>query len=555
MKQYALLFIMILSCVPSVWSQKKWIDPAITNQVVIGGKGWNKKECGLYNRLPKKAQKEVRKPLWNLSCQTAGLYINFTTNSPAIIINYQVAGEFSMNHMPATGVSGVDLYVTTPKNQQVWCSPTHYSFGKTCTYTYEKLNNEEDGRNFQLFLPLYNSVKNLQIGVDEQYNLEFSSLDDINPIVTYGTSICQGACASRPGMAWTTILQRKLQYPIVNLGFSGNGRLEESLFDLMASVPAKLYIIDCMPNMWSEELLPLIYKRTIQGIKILHEHSDAPILLVEHDGYMGDQASEDRYNCYTRSNLELKRAYKQIQKENIQKVYYLSKEELGLTMDSQVDGTHASNLGMQQYADAYEKKILNILPLAELKSASKSASKSTSKSTSKSDLKPALKSVPTLASTWEQNLAEKKFKYSKIKGIGYEKGCTRRDPSDIIKVGDTYYIYYTKIYGKAAGYWGTIWCASSKDKGHTWTELGEVLSTGKKGTFDSFAVFTPNIIYTKGAYYMYYTGIRPTHGKETENLFENNSLNDYTAIGVAKATIPEGGMSAQLCLINFYFLK
>ena len=36
-----------------------------------------------------------------------------------------------------------------------------------------------------------------------------------------------------------------------------------------------------------------------------------------------------------------------------------------------------------------------------------------------------------------------RFRYKPIKGLGYEEGTHRRDPSSIIKVNDTYYVWYT----------------------------------------------------------------------------------------------------------------
>ena len=131
------------------------------------------------------------------------------------------------------------------------------------------------------------------------------------------------------------------------------------------------------------------------------------------------------------------------------------------------------------------------------------------------------------------------FKYDEIQGIGHEKGCTRRDPSDVIKVEDTYYVYYTKVFGRASGYWGTLWYATSKDEGYTWKEQGEILGLGKKGQFDAQATFTPNILFANGQYYLYYTGVKPT--PENENgAFENNSTTDITAIGVAASDSPDG---------------
>lgn len=120
------------------------------------------------------------------------------------------------------------------------------------------------------------------------------------------------------------------------------------------------------------------------------------------------------------------------------------------------------------------------------------------------------------------------FKYDELTGIGHEKGCTRRDPSDVIKVGDSYYVYYTKVYGRAPGYWGTLWYATSYDEGYTWEEQDEILGLGKKGSFDSQATFTPNILYAEGRYWLYYTGVKPTPGNE-KGEFENNSTTDITA--------------------------
>lgn len=131
------------------------------------------------------------------------------------------------------------------------------------------------------------------------------------------------------------------------------------------------------------------------------------------------------------------------------------------------------------------------------------------------------------------------FQYDKITGIGYEKGCTRRDPSDVIKVNNIYYVYYTKIYGRAPGYWGTIWYAISLDEGYTWKEQGKILGLGKKDMFDAQATFTPNVLFSNGKYYLYYTGVKPTPGN-AKGEFENNSTTDITAIGVAMSDSPEG---------------
>ncbi|XMO85389.1 family 43 glycosylhydrolase [Algibacter sp. AS12] len=133
-----------------------------------------------------------------------------------------------------------------------------------------------------------------------------------------------------------------------------------------------------------------------------------------------------------------------------------------------------------------------------------------------------------------------KFSYQEITGIGKDALYNRRDNSDIIKIGDTYYIWYSRMDSPiTSGYWATIWYATSTDKGHTWKEQGMALGLGAEGEFDSHSVFTPNILVFKGKYYLYYTGVKPTPGSVSKK-FEGNSTTDITAIGLAVADSPHG---------------
>jgi len=135
------------------------------------------------------------------------------------------------------------------------------------------------------------------------------------------------------------------------------------------------------------------------------------------------------------------------------------------------------------------------------------------------------------------------------RGIGIQKGVTRRDPSDVIKVDNTWYVWYSKVthadvaaneqFLCASGYVATLWYATSHDEGYTWVEQGKALGVGKEGTFDAQAVFTPNILKFKNRYYLYYDAVRPTPGN-TDDLFENNSTTDFTNMGVAVADSPDG---------------
>lgn len=119
--------------------------------------------------------------------------------------------------------------------------------------------------------------------------------------------------------------------------------------------------------------------------------------------------------------------------------------------------------------------------------------------------------------------------HSELTGIGAQDGVMRRDPSDIIKVGDLYYVWYSK--GKISpGYDATVWYSTSSD-GKAWTEKGQALAKGKPGTWEGASVFTPNILVAEGKYWLFYTGTSREFGK---------GFNPDSKIGIAKSDSPDG---------------
>lgn len=360
---FFLLFTLLLQAESFAQTQYQWKNPGNQTSQVVRGQAFCDELKGTYFRLPDRAKGNVREPVWNLSRQSAGLSISFYSNASEIKVRYKVNGGFAMPHMPATGVSGVDLYAQDINGRQRWCG-FKYSFNDTITYSFTGLTyetNPKKGYEYQLFFPLYNTVSWMEIGVPADASFRFIPASQEKPLVIYGTSIAQGACASRPGMAWGNIIERTLQHPVINLGFSGNGKLEPELFDLLSEIDAQLYIIDCMPNLSGETASKVIYERTLAGVRKLRKKSKAPILLVEHVGYTNEFSSESTKRSYQLANIELKRAYETLQKEAILDIYYLTKEAFGLSMDATVEGVHPNDLGMQQYADGYIRKIREIL--------------------------------------------------------------------------------------------------------------------------------------------------------------------------------------------------
>ena len=229
-----------------------------------------------YDRLPVSYKELVRTPVWNLSKSSAGISIRFWTNTSNLKVKWEVMNDFSMDHMPDTGIKGVDLYF---RNEGKW---QYINTGRPKGFfnEYTLIENMEIGmREFKIFLPLYDGVKNIEIGIDPKSVIKKPSKNLIKPIIFYGTSITQGGCASRPGMAHTNIISRQLDIDVVNFGFSGNGLMEQPIAELISSVEPSLYIIECMPNMIKPEF---VTERTIPLVKTIREKNpDTPIIFVD----------------------------------------------------------------------------------------------------------------------------------------------------------------------------------------------------------------------------------------------------------------------------------
>jgi lysophospholipase L1-like esterase len=342
-------------------SYKYW-NPAGAAMHFIEGQGWPGEVKYPYDRLPARVETEVRKPVWDLSKNSAGLSLRFTTDASEVIVKYVVAGSLQMLHMPATGVSGVDLYAKNEDDAWLWCAGKA-SFGDTITYRFNNLQYPGPlGRTFTLFLPLYKTVKWLEIGVPQKNFFNPLPVRNEKPVVVYGTSIAQGACASRPGLGWTSILSRKLNVPVTNLGFSGNGKLDKEVIKLLGEIDAKLYVLDCLPNM-TPPYFPAdtLRQRLIDAVTYLHKTKpNTPILLTEHDGYTDEAINPVHKQEYTDANNTLNEVFTQLKKKGFKNIFLLSKKEIAQDIETMVDGVHPNDAGMIKYANAYEKKINTI---------------------------------------------------------------------------------------------------------------------------------------------------------------------------------------------------
>ena len=338
-----------------------WYDAL---QLGVEGRNWAEVEAP-YDRLPSKAKATVRDAVWNLSRHSAGMCVRFQTNASHIHVRWTVtSGNLAMPHMAATGVSGVDLYARDDAGVWRWVACGKPEKQTNTSHLAHDLSPAAGlmGREFRLYLPLYNGTQKLEIGIPKESDLcqadEYAE-GHRQPIVFYGTSITHGACASRPGMPHPAILGRRFERPVVNLGFSGNGKLELALADLLAEIDASVYVLDCLPNMTAAE----VKANTEPFIRRLREKQPlTPMLLVEDRTYSDAVFHKEKRQRNDDSRREFRAASERLKAAGVIGLHYLEGEHLlGEDNEGTVDSSHPTDLGFWRQADAMTPVLKTIL--------------------------------------------------------------------------------------------------------------------------------------------------------------------------------------------------
>ncbi len=318
----------------------------------VEGRGWDGQERKRwFDRFPAKAEKTVTRAVWNLSRHSAGMMVRFKTDAPVIQAKWKLlSSSLGMPHMPPSGVSGLDLYARDAKGQWRWAAATRPSRQDMQATL---LSGIAPGlREYAIYLPLFNGTESLAIGVPAGAKFERLAPRKAKPIVFYGTSITHGACASRPGMTHVAILGRRLDRPVTNIGFSGNGKMHKAVGDLLAEVDAAVYVIDCLPNMSAAAVtascVPLVQQ-------LRKAQPDTPIVLVEDRRFTNSWLVPRAKNLHDGKHAALRKAHAQLKAAGVKQLYYIEGDALlGNDSEGTTDGSHPNDLGFLRQADAFE---------------------------------------------------------------------------------------------------------------------------------------------------------------------------------------------------------
>lgn len=228
----------------------------------------------LFRRMPKEIAGEINEGVMALHTNTSGGRIRFITDSPYVAIVAQMPDKVHFPHMPQTGVSGFDLYVDK-RFYSAYIPPVDMknSFSSVSRFK------DTTERNITINFPLYNNVSELFIGIKKGFC--FEKADDYKQkekIVYYGSSITQGGCVSRPGLAYPAIISNEISCDYINLGFSGSAKGEIVMAEYIASLNPDIFVLDYDHNAPNEEHLKNTHEKFF---KIFRKRCpDTPVVMI-----------------------------------------------------------------------------------------------------------------------------------------------------------------------------------------------------------------------------------------------------------------------------------
>ena len=296
-------------------------------------------EDGKFRRMPEKVAETVNEGVYRLHANTAGGRVRFKTNSPYVAISVIEEDNHKWDHFAMTGYAGFDMYAD---NEYV---RTFRPPADMVDYYESVLDIPTEGmHDITINMPLYSSVRELYIGVDENAVIEKAD-EYVNekPVVYYGSSITQGGCASRPGRSYQEVISRRFNCDYVNLGFSGSAKGEDTMIDYIKNLEMSIFVYDYDFNAPSVEHLEDTHEKMFKAIR--ETHPDMPIIIMTAPKFIRDEKFEARLNV-------IKKTYDNAVAKGDKNVYFILGSDLMKYCGNEgtVDGTHPTDYGFASMA-------------------------------------------------------------------------------------------------------------------------------------------------------------------------------------------------------------
>lgn len=309
---------------------------------------YHRLDTGKYRGLPTAVKK--------LLSNSAGLAVAFTTNSKVISAKWNTSEKKQLPNLTAIANKGLDLYIKKDGRWQ-FAGSARPTDNINETVLVKGMDNSQ--KECLLYMPLYDEISKLEVGTDPESYIKPSQIPFERRILIYGSSIVQGASASRPGLAYPARLSRETGLNFMNLGLSGSAKMEKVVANLVASIPADAFILDCVPNSSPEQ----ITERTGYFVSAIRKnHPGVPIILVQsvirEHGYFDLVAGEQ----VAKQNANFKKQFDLLLDQGLKDIYFISAENLlGQDHEGTIDGTHPNDLGFDRMLQVLKPQVMDIL--------------------------------------------------------------------------------------------------------------------------------------------------------------------------------------------------
>lgn len=291
---------------------------------------------------------------------STGLAVLFTTDSKVIKAKWETSASGCGVNMTAISQKGLDLYIRVD-GEWVFAGVGRPNMKKAPFDKHEDVivaDMEEGVKECLLYLPLFDCVNSLEIGIEEGAVIDPMDNPFRHKIIIKGSSITHGASATRSGMTYVARFGRDNGLYCCNVGFSGASMLQKEYAQYLADVEADAFIFDTFSNPSAE----VIHENFDEFVDIIRAaHPQTPMIFLQ------TERRETR-NFSTRrdaSEAEKQKAAEEEVRERMKTdkhIYFIDSEGfLGSDHLGTVDGTHPTDLGFTRMLDVISPKILKLL--------------------------------------------------------------------------------------------------------------------------------------------------------------------------------------------------
>ena len=291
---------------------------------------------------------------------STGLAVLFKTDSRNITAKWVTSDSEVRANMTTVSQKGLDLYIRQD-GEWVFAGIGTPSVKAGQLDVHESLivgNMAEGMKECLLYLPMFDRVDSLSIGIDEDAVIESMENPFRFKIIFKGSSITHGISASRSGMTYPARFGRDNGYDVCNLGFSGKSKLQKEFAQILAEAHADAFIFDAFSNPSATEIRER-FDEFVDVIRAAHPYT--PLIFLQ---------TERRETRNFNQNTEKRESDKQAAAEEVvrrrmqtdKNIYFIDSEGfLGEDHVGTVDGTHPNDIGFSRMLDCIEPAIIEIL--------------------------------------------------------------------------------------------------------------------------------------------------------------------------------------------------